>query len=79
MKRILLAGMKHETNTFATGSTGMREYEDRTLLLGDEAAAYFAGTKTEYGGMLDAAAEAVVQKHYLQVARNIKHPAVIIK
>lgn len=57
MKRILLAGMKHETNTFATGSTGMREYEDRTLLLGDEAAAYFAGTKTEYGGMLDAAAE----------------------
>lgn len=57
MKRILLAGMKHETNTFATGSTGMREYEDRTLLLGDEAAAYFAGTKTEYGGMLDAEGE----------------------
>ena len=57
MKRILLAGMKHETNTFANGLTGMKEYEDRTLLMGDTVTEYFSGTKTEYGGMMKAAAE----------------------
>ena len=58
MKRVLLAGMKHETNTFATGKTGMSEYRDRVLLMGDEVLDYFNGTKTEYGGMMAAAAKA---------------------
>lgn len=57
MKRILLAGIKHETNTFATGTTGMKEYEDRTLLLEGDVTEYFADTKTEYGGMMAAADE----------------------
>lgn len=57
MKRILLAGIKHETNTFATGTTGMKEYEERTLLLEGDVTEYFAGTKTEYGGMMAAAHE----------------------
>ena len=59
MKRILLAGIKHETNTFATGTTGMKEYEERTLLLEGDVTEYFAGTKTEYGGMMAAARYAV--------------------
>lgn len=57
LKRVLLAGIKHETNTFATGKTGLSEYRDRTLLLENEVLDYFAGTKTEYGGMMAAAAK----------------------
>ena len=57
MKNVLLAGMKHETNTFATGRTGLIHYQERTLLSGEEITKYFAGTKTEYAGMLDAGAD----------------------
>ena len=52
--RVLIAGFKHETNTFSKLPADMAAYRARTLLFGDELRDAFAGTNTEVAGFLDA-------------------------
>ena len=52
---ILLAQVKHETNTFSRLLTDLDSYKSRFLLYGDEIAAKLGKTRTEMAGFLDAA------------------------
>jgi microcystin degradation protein MlrC len=54
--RVLLAGIVHETNTFAEKPTDIDEFEANGLFRGDELLG-LAGTNTVIGGALEAAAE----------------------
>ena len=56
--RLLCAEFKHETNTFASKSTGRKEYEERYLKHGSEIIPFFAGVKSEIGGFMDGVNEA---------------------
>ena len=47
MKRILIAGFKHETNTFSSLATNLASYRARTLVYGEDVKRKFLGTKTE--------------------------------
>ena len=47
MKRILIAGFKHETNTFSSLATNLTSYHARTLVYGEDVKQKFIGTKTE--------------------------------
>jgi len=53
-KRVLIAGFKHETNTFSKLPTDMAAYRARALQYGDEIQSTYAGTNTEIGGFLAA-------------------------
>jgi microcystin degradation protein MlrC len=56
--RVALAGVFHETNTFASSSTDVRAFERRNGWLDHEQlSAAYAGTRTVVGGMLEAAAQ----------------------
>jgi microcystin degradation protein MlrC len=52
--RVLIAGFKHETNTFSTLPTDLAAYRARKLFEGDEVAARLAGTRSEIAAFLDA-------------------------
>lgn len=53
--RILIAGFKHETNTFSKLPTDLVAYRARALYVGDdEMRAAYAGTNTEIAGFMDA-------------------------
>ncbi len=54
--RVLIAQFMHETNTFSKLPTTLDDYRRRWLAPGSELASRFKGTKTEIGGLLDAAA-----------------------
>ena len=54
-KRVLIAGFKHETNTFSKLPTDMAAYKARTYYRDDEVAQKMRGTATEIGAALDAA------------------------
>jgi microcystin degradation protein MlrC len=54
--RVLLAGIVHETNTFAEKRTDIDEFEANRLYRGNELLE-LAGTNTVIGGVVDAAAE----------------------
>ena len=54
-KRVLIAGFKHETNTFSKLPTDMAAYKARTYYRDDEVASKMRGTATEIGAALDAA------------------------
>jgi microcystin degradation protein MlrC len=54
--RVLLAGIVHETNTFAEKPTDIEEFEANGLFHGDELLG-LAGTNTVVGGAVEAAAE----------------------
>jgi microcystin degradation protein MlrC len=56
--RIAVGGLWHETNTFATGLTGLDEFH---VLEGQAILAELAGTRTPLGGFLDAAAHRDVE------------------
>lgn len=56
-KRILCAQIKHETNSFSPLPTGLDAFARRDLYFGDAALAANAGTATEVGAFIDAAAE----------------------
>lgn len=64
-KRVLIAGFKHETNTFSKLPTDMAAYKARTYYRDDEVARKMRGTATEIGAALDAA-----EKH----GWSIRHP-----
>lgn len=55
--RVLIAQFMHETNTFSVLPTTLEDYRRRWLVQGAELATRFAGTHTEIGGLLDAAAQ----------------------
>lgn len=56
-KKVLVAGIKHETNTFASKYTDLEAYKARHWFMGEQLLKEFSGVKNEYGGMIDAAAE----------------------
>jgi microcystin degradation protein MlrC len=55
-KRILIAGFRHETNTFSKLPTDMAAFEARSLHRGAEIAAAYRGTETEVAAFFDACA-----------------------
>ncbi len=54
-KRVLVAGFKHETNTFSRQPADLAAYRARALYRGPEVAARLTDTRTEVGAFLDAA------------------------
>ena len=56
-KKVLIAGIKHETNTFASKKTDLADYQARSWIIGPQLITEFQGVKNEYGGMIDAAQE----------------------
>ncbi len=54
-KRVLIAGFKHETNTFSKLPTELDAYRARALYVGEEEMrAAYTGTNTEIAGFMDA-------------------------
>ncbi len=53
MTRILIAGFKHETNTFCRQPADMNAYRARELLLGSDVAKKLRNTRTEISAFLD--------------------------
>ena len=53
-QRILMAGFRHETNTFSTLPTDLAAFEARALYLGAEIAEAYQGTQTEMAAFFDA-------------------------
>ncbi len=51
--RVLIAGFKHETNTFSVLPTDIEAYRQRALHRGDEIARIYPGTNTEAAAFLD--------------------------
>lgn len=56
-KRILIAGFKHETNTFSVLPTDMAAYAARLLVRGEAIAPAFKDTNTEIAAFLDGCAK----------------------
>ncbi|HEX9841813.1 MAG TPA: M81 family metallopeptidase [bacterium] len=56
--RLLIAMLKHETNTFSPLRTNLERFRQRALFYGDEARRAFAGTSTAMGAYLELAAQA---------------------
>lgn len=52
-KRVLIAGFKHETNTFSLLPTDLDSYASRCLFYGAEIAEVYADTNSEIAGFLD--------------------------
>ncbi len=52
MKRVLIGGISHETNTFNPHPTDLAAFQQRGLYSGDELIARRRGTNTEIGGMI---------------------------
>ncbi len=52
--KVLIAGFKHETNSFSKLRTGLEAYRSRALHYGDDIAATYRGTRTEVAAFLDA-------------------------
>jgi microcystin degradation protein MlrC len=54
-KRVLIAGFKHETNTFSILPTDISSYRERALFSGAEVADVFRDTNSEIAGFMDVA------------------------
>jgi microcystin degradation protein MlrC len=54
VRRVGIAGIWQETNTYSSRATTLREFEDFELLSGDEILERHQGTRSVIGGMLDA-------------------------
>ena len=54
-KRVLIAGFKHETNTFSILPTDIAAYRERVLYSGAEVAEVFRDTNSEIAGFMDVA------------------------
>ncbi|MFP3896133.1 MAG: M81 family metallopeptidase [Anaerolineales bacterium] len=53
MKRVMIGGIMHETNTFNPELTTLKEFKQRALFYGDEMIAKRRGTNTELGGFIE--------------------------
>lgn len=51
-KRVLVAGFKHETNTFSRQLADLAAYRARALFRGPQVAARLADTRTEVGAFV---------------------------
>jgi microcystin degradation protein MlrC len=56
-KRVLIAGFKHETNTFSILPTTLQSYEARGYVKGAAIVHFFKGTNTEIAAFLDGCAK----------------------
>lgn len=56
MRRILIGGIAHETNTFSRVPTDLDQFRQRVFITGPEMVASFSGTRTVLGGFLDGTA-----------------------
>ncbi len=56
-KRVLIAGFKHETNTFSILPTTLLSYEARGYVKGADIVPFFKGTNTEIAAFLDGCAK----------------------
>lgn len=56
-RRILMAGFKHETNTFSKVPATLDSFRSRVLLYGPDVAKHFQHTKSEMAAFLDAASK----------------------
>ena len=54
MRKVLIGGFKHETNTFSKLKTDLASYRSRSLHEGAEIESVYAGTRTEIAAFLDA-------------------------
>jgi len=54
-KRVLIAGFKHETNTFSKLPTDLDAYKARGWFVGDDIGPAFAGTNTEIAAFIEGA------------------------
>jgi microcystin degradation protein MlrC len=54
MKRVMIGGLRHETNLFNPVPTTLEDFRIRELFYGDEIVAKRRGTNTEAGGFIDA-------------------------
>lgn len=59
--RFAVAGLAHETNTFATAVLGRTAYDAFAITRGEELLARFQGTRTYVGGMIDSAHQVGVE------------------
>lgn len=57
MKRVLLAGIKHETNTFTKHKTDLEHFKERHWRVGEDIIRIFDNTNTECGGIIAAASK----------------------
>ncbi|MGI6575242.1 MAG: M81 family metallopeptidase [bacterium] len=55
--RVLIAEFKHETNSFCSTKTGLKDYENRSLKQKDEIFSFFKGVRVELGGIIDGCKE----------------------
>jgi microcystin degradation protein MlrC len=55
--RVLIAELKHETNSFCSTKTGREDYEARSLKDKDELIPFFSGVRVELGGIIDGCRE----------------------
>lgn len=53
-KRVLVAGFRHETNTFSKLATDLAAYQARDLYYGDDIVPQFRGTRSEIAAIIDA-------------------------
>src|SRR5437899_7917392 len=60
-RRIAIAGLFHESNTFVRRKTTLADYEAARLYTGDEMIAPLEGTDTEIAGFLAGAAEVALE------------------
>jgi microcystin degradation protein MlrC len=56
-RRVLIAGFKHETNTFSKTPTTIQSYQARSVREGADIVPYFKGTNTEIAAFLDGCAK----------------------
>lgn len=61
---VLLGGFAHETNTFATGTTGRSLFQERREYFGEEIPERMRNTNTCEGGVIDAAEDEGVELRY---------------
>ncbi len=61
MKRVMIGGIMHETNTFNPKLTTLEEFKQRALFHGHEMIAERRGTNTELGGFIQRLEEAEVE------------------
>lgn len=54
-QRILVAGFRHETNTFSKLATDLAAYHARDLYYGEDIVSQFSGTRTEIAAIVDVA------------------------
>ena len=59
--RILIAEFKHETNTFCSTQTTLKDFKNRYLKIGQEIVPFFRESKVEMGGFITACNQFIIE------------------